>query len=154
MYLERFLRLIFAVSIAAACCSCTIYSSDSEQAAETAEDFGNHFFNYEFSEAARLVTNDSRRWINFFATNIDTATVNLIREQDEAAAVSVDNVELHTDTSATAHVTVTNFVWNSEIDSRPEVIAKATFTLPMVKTGGKWSVRMDNLRQNGTQSRD
>lgn len=129
--------------------SCHSYSSEEGRVAETAEDFGNHLFNYELKDAAAMTTDDSRKWIELLASNVDDATVELIRNQDEAATVSIGNITMSTDTTAIVEMTANNFVWANAIDDAPEVVDGMKFTLGMVKRNKKWLVRMDNLLQSG-----
>ena len=117
--------------------------------AETAEDFGNHLFNYELRDAAAMTTDDSRKWIELLASNADTDVVAMIRNQDEAATVRIDNITMYTDTTAVVEMTASNFVWAKDIDDAPEVVDGMKFTFGMVKRGKKWLVRMDSLLQSG-----
>lgn len=158
MYFGKFVSSIIAICLIAVSSivfsSCRMSSSDESKVAEAAEKFGNHFFNYELEKASAQTTSDSRKWIMFFASNIDTATIDMINSKAETASINIDNIEMHSETEATAHITVRNFVWNSSIESRPEIIEEARFALQAVKEAGIWRIRMDSLRRNETQSRD
>lgn len=131
--------------IAMAVCSCHLHSSEEGRVAETAEEFGNHLFNYELKDAAAMTTDDSRKWIELLASNADTDVVAMIRNQDEAATVRIDNITMYTDTTAVVEMTASNFVWAKDIDDAPEVVDGMKFTFVMVKHGKKWLVRMDSL---------
>lgn len=135
--------------IAMAVCSCHLHSSEEGRVAETAEEFGNHFFNYELKEAAAMVTDDSRKWIVLLASNVDSATVAMIRNQDEAATVSVDNITMTSDTTATVELTANNYVLAKMIDEQPIVNSGMKVSFVMVKRGKRWLVRMDSLLQSG-----
>lgn len=113
--------------------------------AETAEEFGNHFFNYELKEAAAMVTDDSRKWIELVASNVDTAVVEAIRNQDKAATVSVDNITMTSDTTATVELTANNYVLAKMIDEQPIVNSGMKVSFVMVKRGKRWLVKMDSL---------
>lgn len=136
-------------AITAALCSCHFYSTEEEKIAETAEAFGNHLFNYELKEAAAMTTNDGRKWIMLLASNVDSATVSTIRNQDEAATVDVVNLSITSDTTATVELTASNFVWAKDLEVNPEVTDEMRFFFNMVKRGNKWLIRMDNLLQSG-----
>ena len=153
MYFGVFRKSVTAffafTAMTAAMCSCHFYSSEEGEVAETAEKFGNHLFNYELKEASGMTTADSRKWIELLASNVDDATVELIRNQDEAATVSVGDISMDSDTTAVVELTASNFVWANSIDEHPAVIDRMTFQLGMVKRNKKWVVRMDNLLQSG-----
>lgn len=136
-------------AMTAAVSSCTLYSSKDREIEVTAEEFGNHFFNYELKEAAAMVTDDSRKWIVLLASNVDSATVAMIRNQDEAATVSVDNLSILSDTTAAVELIADNIVWAHDIEGTPEVKDGQSFSFHMVKHNGKWLVRMDSLLQSG-----
>lgn len=132
-------------AMTAAVSSCTLYSSKDREIEVTAEEFGNHFFNYELKEAATMVTDDSRKWIELVASNVDTAVVEAIRNQDKAATVSVDNITMTSDTTATVELTANNYVLAKMIDEQPIVNSGMKVSFVMVKHGKKWLVRMDSL---------
>lgn len=132
-------------AMTAAVSSCTLYSSKDREIEVTAEEFGNHFFNYELKEAAAMVTDDSRKWIELVASNVDTAVVEAIRNQDKAATVSVDNITMTSDTTATVELTANNYVLAKMIDEQPIVNSGMKVSFVMVKRGKKWLVRMDSL---------
>lgn len=132
-------------AMTAAVSSCTLYSSKDREIEVTAEEFVNHFFNYELKEAAAMVTDDSRKWIELVASNVDTAVVEAIRNQDKAATVSVDNITMTSDTTATVELTANNYVLAKMIDEQPIVNSGMKVSFVMVKHGKKWLVRMDSL---------
>lgn len=132
-------------AMTAAVSSCTLYSSKDREIEVTAEEFGNHFFNYELKEAAAMVTDDSRKWIELVASNVDTAVVEAIRNQDKAATVSVDNITMTSDTTATVELTANNYVLAKMIDEQPIVNSGMKVSFVMVKRGKRWLVKMDSL---------
>ena len=157
MYCEKYVRYVICsfvfVTAMLAMIGCA-ESAEEEQAAKTATEFADHFFNYELKEAASLATDDSQKWISFFASNVDEATINLIRNQQEGATVNVDDVTINTSTMATATITVNNFVWSNGMENSPVVVKEARFTLYLRKENETWLVRMDSLPQSERQSRD
>lgn len=157
MYCEKIVRFVICgfifVAVTVAFIGCT-ESTEEKQVAKTALKFADYLFNYELKEAASLATGDSQGWISFLASNVDEATINLIRSQQEDATVSVDDVTISTSTIATATITVSNFVWNSGAEGEPSVEKEARFTLHLRKEKGEWRVRMDSLPQNEKQNHD
>ena len=158
MYCEKYVRYVICSFIFVTATLATIgcvESDEEEQAAKTAIEFADHFFNYELKEAASLATDDSQKWINFFASNVDEATINLIRNQQENATITIDDITINTPTMATATITANNFVWSmGGIKDSAIVIEKARFTLYLRKENEKWRIRMDSLPQSERQSRD
>lgn len=157
MYFGKFIRLaavVLTFQFIVTACSDNKESSDEEQIENVACEFGNHLFNYELKDAAKLTEPGSRRWISLFASNIDEETIKMVRNQEDAATVDVDSITFMSDTTATAHITVSNFIWTAGMEEKPAVAENGAFSLPMIKQAGKWLVRMGSLQQNGRQSRD
>ena len=157
MYCEKYVRYVICSFVFVTAILATIgcvESAEEEQAAKTATEFADHFFNYELKEAASLATDDSQKWISFFASNVEEATINLIRNQQEGATVNLDDVTINTSTMATATITVNNFVWSNGIENSPIVVKEARYTLYLRKENEKWLVRMDSLPQSERQSHD
>lgn len=160
MYLGSFMRtsitilIIAASSVACVSCSMTHDEKNTKQIDTVAKEFGSHYFNYELKEAKALTTTDSQQWIDFFASNIDSTTVDIIRQQEKCATVSIDDIQLHTPDDATVYITVNNFVWQSSIEESPKITEEGHFILHLKKEAQQWRVKMDNLRQSGKQNRD
>ena len=64
------------------------------------------YFNYDFRRAQKYVTPESRKWLQFAATNVTQDDVDILRAQDEGATVTVSNYEETDDSTAlvTLHV--------------------------------------------------
>lgn len=116
---------------------------------ETAAAFSERLFNYKYGEALQYATPDSRRAIEFLASNVDTRALEYLHNATDTPSVSVCSVRLLGDTAATTEVAVTNEI-------SPDTIGRGfklhkherRYTFSLVRRGNEWLVKMEGLRQN------
>lgn len=116
---------------------------------ETAYNFSDKLFNYKYAEALTLATPESRRTIEFLASNLDEKAIEYLHGVTDTPSVAVEAIEIINDTSATATVCVTN---ETALDSIGKAMSvhheKRTYTFKLVRIKDKWHVKMEDLRQN------
>lgn len=101
---------------------------------ETAYNFSDKLFNYKYAETLTLATPESRRTIEFLASNLDEKAIEYLHGVTDTPSVAVEAIEIINDTSATATVCVTN---ETALDS----IGKAmSVTMKNVPTHSSWCV--------------
>ena len=117
--------------------------------------FAEAYFNYDFESAQKLVTPDSRKWLQFVATNISQADVDLINEQEVPATVSVELCECVNDSTSIVTISVHDFYCKNSIGKAGTIVEEALFCLTMVKQqDGKHYVKMAGLPRSEKRSRD
>lgn len=140
---------VFLLLLAGACGD---GGSDEEQAEDCALCFGQAFFNLDLHQAAELCTQDSQHWINFMATNLTQADLDLI--DASGISVLVRKVTLTSDSTAEATVDVSHFMKWHGLEQPATIENDGEFRLDLVKRQGKWLVRMAGLPQNEMRNRD
>lgn len=125
-------------------------NADRDNAEATALAFANAYFNYNFDEAAKFCTQDSRRWLAFAASNVYKADIEVLRNMDAGATVNVADMDfLNGDSTAVATVEVSNYMQRDTIGKAGRVVNEAVFTLNLVRKDGSWKIRMASLPRNG-----
>ena len=143
--------LIFAMMLSLA--ACDIIQRDSDQATDVAVQWGEAFFNCDYHAAEALCTPESRRWLQFAASNTTQQDLDLLK-QHAAEVEATDFFPDANDTLRVVELVVRNSVKPTVAGEEPSQIDKALFHATVVKRNGSWQVRMASLPQNGRQSRD
>lgn len=127
----------------------------SEQLTETVDSFAYHYFNYHLKQASRFCTEESQKWLEFLASNIEQGDVDLLREQENEAEITHDEIQLQeSDTTKTIHLTVRNHLVKDSIGKVGRMVKKSDYTVQTVKLGGKWFIRMEGPLRSEKRSRD
>lgn len=146
----RHILTVLACPLAAVVMGCASGDKDREEAEAAALAFANAYFNYDFDEAAKFCTEDSRRWLAFAASNVYGADVEVLRNMDTGATADVTDVDFSDgDSTAVATVEVANFMQRDTIGKAGRVIDEAEFALTLVRSDGRWKVRMASLPRSG-----
>lgn len=130
------------------------------QLAEVADSFCVRYFNYNFPEAMNYCTDDSRKWIQFAASNVTEKDLQILYEQETPAQINVTDIAYReTDTTALVTVVVENYWDMDEIESEDDIRTLVyhrvgVFKFPMVKQQDRWRIRMEGLPQSGKSSHD
>jgi ketosteroid isomerase-like protein len=131
------------------------YISDEKDISATVEKFAEAYFNYDFETAMKLTTADSEKWLRYAASNIHQADVDVLRSQEEGASVSIDDITIDDgDTTASALVTVHNYMRLDTIGNAGRMISQAQFRLNMVMESDKWRIKMEGLPRSEKQHHD
>ena len=126
-----------------------------EQLTETVDSFAYHYFNYHLKQACRFCTDDSQKWLELMASNIEQADVALLREQENEAEISYNEIQLlDTDTLKNIRLTVRNHFVKDSIGKMGRMVKKSVYDIQVVKRQGKWLVRMASPLRSEKRSRD
>ncbi len=132
--------------------ACNLSKLTHERAAKTAELWARAFFYADYQEAQQYVTPDSRRWLQFAASNITQHDLDLINAAD-IDVETMDIQESDNDSLVTAVIKVSNYVGPALLGQESVVQQVGFFTVTLVEHEGQWHVRMAGLPQNEKQSR-
>ena len=89
------------------------------------------------------------------ASNVHKADVERLRAKEEDATVEINDITFGDDgVSATASITVRNFLQMDSIGQEAHLVDEAEFQLPMSMENNAWKIRMVNLPRSGKRSRD
>lgn len=163
MQKKRILGWLIATSFIALAPSsfmgCQSHEGSKEQLENDLDSFVTHYYNWHFAEASKYCTPASERWLRYMASNVHEADIELLRNKAEDASIEINGIDFHDDeVTATAHITVSNFLQMDTIGQAAHLIEQATFPLQLEMQQGKWKVNLDarmaSLRQNGKRSHD
>ena len=146
---KRIFYIIF--TLATLCFSeCGEYKDNNNDETEvTASDFAMAYFNYDFSKAATLATDDSRKWLEFEASNITDGDIQTLRDAEEGAIVEVNSSTTEGD-EATVEMTVKNYLYTDAIGKPGRMVEGKVITVKLKKQAdGKWKVRMEAPLRSG-----
>ena len=143
--------LVLALSLLLA--ACDMIQNDDNEATSTAIQWGEAFFNCDYHAAEALCTPESRRWLQFAASNTTQQDLDLLK-QHAAQVEATDFFPEANDTLRVVELVVCNSVKPTVAGEEPSQIDKAVFHTTVVKRNGSWLVRMASLPQSEKQSHD
>ena len=115
----------------------------------TASDFAQAYFNYDFRKAAELATDDSRKWLEFEASNITDGDIQTLREAEQGATVEVTSSKTEGD-EATVEISANNFLYTDSIGKPGRMMEGKVIVVKLKKQAdGKWRVRMEAPLRSG-----
>ena len=133
--------------------ACNMLPSDDHEATEVAVLWGEAFFNCDYHAAESLSTPESRRWLQFAASNTTQRDLDLLR-QHAATVEATDYFPEANDTLRVVELEVRNSLNHSMNAGELSQVDKVLFRLTVVKRNGSWLVRMADLPRSEKQSRD
>ena len=143
--------LVLALSLLLA--ACDMMQNDDNEATSTAVQWGEAFFNCDYHAAEALCTPESRRWLQFAASNTTQQDLDLLK-QHAAQVEATDFFPEANDTLRVVELVVRNSVKPTVAGEEPSQTDKAVFHTTVVKRNGSWLVKMASLPQSEKQSHD
>lgn len=129
--------------------------TNSQQASVCVDSFCASYFNYNFVKAARFCTNSSYKWLQYAASQINEADVEILRQQKVPATYYIMELNCNeNDSVAFVRVQINDFLQLDSIGKAGAIIEKATFQLKLVKIADQWLVRMEGLPRSEKQNHD
>lgn len=148
-------QLLLLLMLAVLATGCHRLNPDDEsQADEVLTAWAEAYFNCRYKEALRYVTPESERWLRFAASNMTEADVTLLNAQQQEATVVRSRYDSNSDSTAVAHIVVSNYLQATAIGQQGRMASRGEFDIPLVKRNKQWYVRMEGLPRSGRQSRD
>ena len=133
--------------------ACDMIQNDDDEATSTAIQWGEAFFNCDYHAAEALCTPESRRWLQFAASNTTQQDLDLLK-QHAAQIETTDFFPEANDTLRVVELVVRNSVKPTVAGEEPSQVDEALFHTTVVKRNGHWLVRMASLPQNEKQNHD
>lgn len=140
--------LIFATCMLLTACKDNRKEADIE---ECVMSFGNTYFNYDFKNALKHSTPESKKWITYTASVVTPDDIPALVSK-EPATVSIEDIIIYSgDTTATAIISVYNWLKPDSFGTHGTIKPKEVFRLNTVSRDGKWMVdfRTEDLLRNG-----
>ena len=134
---------------------CQSHEGDDNQLEADVDSFATYYFNWHFPKTLKYCTRSSEPWLRYAASNVHKADVERLRAKEEDATVEINDITFGDDgVSATASITVHNFLQMDSIGQEAHLVDEAEFQLPMSMENNAWKIRMVNLPRSGKRSRD
>ena len=135
--------------------ACSSMNGDDQEATEAAIKWADAYFNYDFHEAEKYATPESRQWLQFAASNTTEHDLQLVQENEGGASVEADDFFSEAnDTLRVVSLRIYDFVSSTLPADSARLVDEATFTITTVLRDGEWKVRMEGLPQSERRSRD
>ena len=123
--------------------ACGSETKEEREVMTVARDFAEAYFNYDFDKASKLLTDDSRKWLNFEASNLTEDDMVTLRNDGQGAEVDVDNPIISGD-GATVGIKVSHFHVTDSLAGGGHLEEEATFAVGLQRQAdGRWKVRME-----------
>ena len=134
---------------------CQSHEGDDNQLEADVDSFATYYFNWHFPKTLKYCTRSSEPWLRYAASNVHKADVERLKAKEEDATVEINDITFGDDgVSATASITVHNFLQMDSIGQDAHLVDEAEFQLPMSMENNAWKIRMVNLPRSGKRSRD
>lgn len=126
--------------------SCGGGDDKEKEAALCAERFAHCYFNFKYVDALAYTTEDSRRVLEFCASNMSRKIVDSLKNITDTPTVSVVETSLKSDSEAECRIKVENGIFIDTIGGYPVPGQREkSFRFMLVKEGKEWKIRMANL---------
>lgn len=134
---------------------CQSHKGDDDQLEADVDSFATFYFNWHFPKTLKYCTRSSEPWLRYAASNVHKADVERLRAKEEDATVEINDITFDDDgVTATASITVRNFLQMDSIGQEAHLVDEAKFQLPMSMENNVWKIRMVSLPRSGKRSRD
>lgn len=144
--------LIYSVLICT-CLSCQ-QQTPQTQIEQTAIDFCEAFYNFNYPVAKEWSTPSSQSYLSFLASNVGQPHLEQLKTRG-AAKVSVISSEVDANLEEASVVCqIKNAFVIHPIGRKMEYVSSLQDTLELVRVNNKWLIRKDIPQQNGKQSHD
>ena len=143
--------LLFFVAILTAGCDAGI--DGDQQAMEVAGNWADAFFNCDYKDASGYVTPESRKWLQYAASNTTADELQLLQESGGARVTVDEGFDEANDTMRLVTLKVTNSL-KPATQKDAELLKNAVFKVVVEKRDADWQVRMAGLPRSEKQSLD
>lgn len=122
------------------------HSRNKQRIKECTDGFATYYFNYQFDKAEPFCTTDSKKWLQYAASQVHQADVDLLRSLDEGASHHIEEISFQKDDSvATVRLVVNNFVRMDSIGTAGHLTKEAEVELKIVQAGETWRVKLSDF---------
>jgi hypothetical protein len=147
--MKKLLILAMVLSLTA----CNLTNREDTLATDVAVQWGEAFFNCDYHAAQALSTPESRRWLQFAASNTTQQDLDLLK-QHAAEVEATDYFPAANDTLRVVQLVVRNSLSPAVNGGQSGQVEEALFPVTVVKRNGSWQVRMASLPRSEKQSHD
>ncbi len=120
-------------------------TKDDELVETTSKTFANEFFNLRYGNAATLCTQESRKWLEYSASNVSQDDLDLVNNYPDTATCEVMDISMTDVSEATVKLKVHNFLDNDSLENKSRICSTAVFSFNLHKENDNWKVVLDAL---------
>lgn len=139
--MKQFFFIILSLFILMVSFSCK-GKEESEYVQVRADSFATHYFNWQFEKCMKFVTPESRKYLQFAASNVTEGNVEMLRSMPEDAIVEIEDVTIEDMNHAFVKVSIHNFLAVDTIGREAKTHESGKATIRMVKKDNNWLVEM------------
>ena len=121
------------------------HKGQEKQLRQDADSFATAYFNWRFEEALQWCTDSSSLWLEYAASQVHDADVELLRSKEEGATHELGTIDYQDDSTAQTAVSVRNFLLMDTIGKAARPVETADYKLPMKFERGQWRVSLKEL---------
>lgn len=120
-------------------------TKETELVETTSRTFANEYFNLRYDNAATLCTPESRKWLEFSASNVSQSDLDIVNNYPDTATCDIVDVSMNNDAEATVKLKVHNFLDNDSLENKSRICPSAVFSFNLHKENDKWKVVLHAL---------
>lgn len=117
-------------------------SNDGDELHNVVDSFATRYFNWQFPASVRFVTDDSKKWLSYAASQVTQEDVDSLRAMVEGAKIEIEEIEEEGDT-AKARVKVDDYLEMDTIGGTPRMVSEDTYILLLVRENGIWKIHLN-----------
>lgn len=141
---HQIIKATFFMSAAcvAICILMACSMKESSEAEERAKIFAINYFNLKYNEAAKLATDEAKKWIEYRAANITQDDLDVLDSQPDTATCEINGFDSDGD-FGTVKVTIKNFLLVDSIGKTGKMCGERDYAIKMKRVGETWLVDID-----------
>lgn len=104
------------------------------------------YYNWQFLKACDFVTPESEKRLRFVASQVDESDLKQLKEKEAPASFEIESIEINADSTATAVVTVSDFLRMGKLGEPAILTSQATVRLHLLFDAKqqRWLVDINN----------
>ncbi len=148
--MNRITKIItLAIALLPTLWACSNNDKEEESVARSAHKFAYNFFNFRYVDAMEYVNADSKRVLEFCASNMSRRIIDSLKNVTDTPSIAIENVEIKNDSEAECHIKVSNEINFDTIGSFPiQTRGEITYRFRLVKEGKDWKIKMASPPRN------
>jgi hypothetical protein len=120
-----------------------------------AKAFAEAYFNYDYAQALKMVTPESKQWIHFAASNVTQDELDTFNSLEDNTTAEVIDENVVNDSLTMIEVVVKNVVEKDTIERACYVRQETSYWILVVKRAKEdYRIKMEGLPQSEKSSRD
>lgn len=148
------LVVLFGVLLGLALSGCSLHKNEEEQISECVDSFAVNYFNWHYAQASKYCSTDSKRWLQFVASQVTKDDLEMLRNKQTALSVEIENIDLQSEKQAIVGICVDNYIAPRSFAAALQEVERGYFELIVIKLDKRWVVKMEALPRSEKQNHD